>query len=80
MFHFHTNEEQVWRIKLFPPNLVYFLFLHTSFTVKIIHSTVGQPLRLGWKSQAVLPPIHAALSMNGINSSVLFCCPEVQNK
>lgn len=80
MFHFHTNEEQVWRIKLFPPDLALFLFLHTSFTVKIIHSTVGQSLRLEWKSQAVLPPIPVALRTSGFNTPVLFSCPEVQNR
>ena len=46
MFHSHTNEEQVWRIKLSPSDSVLFLFLHTSFSVKLIHSPVGQLLRL----------------------------------
>lgn len=72
MFHSHTNEEQVWRIKLFPPDLVLFPFFHTSFSVKIIHSPVGQPLRLEWKSRAVLLPMHAALRTSGFNTPVLF--------
>lgn len=48
------------------------LCLHTSLTVKIICFTVGQSLRLEWKSQAVLPPIHAALGTSGFNSPVLL--------
>lgn len=72
MFHSHTNEEQVWRIKLFPPDLVLFPLFHTSFSVKIIHSPVGQPLRLEWKSQAVLLAMHAALRTSGFNTPVLF--------
>lgn len=72
MFRSHTNKEQVWRIKLFPPDLVLFPFLHISFSVKIIHSPVGQPLRLEWTSWAVLPPSHAALRTSGFNTPVLF--------
>lgn len=55
-----SNEEQVWRMKLFPPDFILFPFLHTSFSVKIIHFPAAQPLRLEWWLWGALPPMCAA--------------------
>lgn len=74
----HKNEEQVWRVKLFPPDLMLFHFPFTSFSVRIIHFPAAQPLRLEWKTwSGHAPPM---LPWEHLDSILLFSLALISRK